>query len=121
LRLFYASIAQDKNGVPLNMLSLIARRDTDPWAEAAKLWRLPKANALLELRAIFDVGAPNLLTAPEQSLLAERLMALLPSATDSPIAFHALLTSTLSNKRHAVIAYGVAILLLIFGVAFINA
>lgn len=110
----YASIGQDKNGVPLSMLSVFARRDTDPWEEAAKLCRLSKASAVSELSAMLDVGAgaPNSPAPYDQALLAARLVALLPVRDDSPLALSAPLIATLLNKHNAGIIYFFAILLL---------
>ena len=117
----YASIGQDKNGVPLSMLSVFARRDADPWDEAAKLCQLPKASALSTIAEVLDAGAPHPLDPDDQALRAARLFALLPSSLDTPLEFRTLLRTTLSNKRHASIAYGVAIILLFFGLAWFNA
>lgn len=118
----YASIGQDKNGVPLSMLSVFARRDTDPWDEAAKLCRLPKASAISELSAVLDTGAPHSLAAPDQALLAARLIALLPALSgDSPATLRTLISSTLASKRHAGIIYCAAMLLLFFCLAWFNA
>lgn len=116
----YAPIGQDKNGVPLSMLSLFARRDTDPWEEAEKLCRLPKASAVAELSAMLDTGAPHTLAAPDQALLAARLIGLLPTRREAPHELGTLLTSALSKKRNASIAYGVAIVLLYLGLAWLN-
>ncbi|MEO7207777.1 MAG: hypothetical protein ABI145_13540 [Steroidobacteraceae bacterium] len=109
----YASIGQDKNGVPLSMLSVFARRDTDPWEEAAKLSRLSKANAVSELSAMLDAGAgvPDSLAPDGQALLAARLVALLPLRDASPLALRVPLISTLLNKHNAGIIYFFAILL----------
>jgi hypothetical protein len=112
----YASIGQDKNGVPLSMLSVFARRDTDPWEEAAKLCQLSRASALSELSAMLDVGAGalNSLASDDQALLAARLVALLPVRDNSPRALLVPLISTLLNKHNAGIIYFFAILLLYF-------
>src|SRR6185437_4795881 len=37
----YAPIGEDRNGMPLSVLSALVRLDVDPWQEAAKLARLP--------------------------------------------------------------------------------
>jgi hypothetical protein len=91
----YASIGQDKNGVPLSMLSVFARRDMDPWEEAAKLCQLSRASAVSELSAMLDVGAGalNSLASNDQALLAARLVALLPVRDNSPRALPASFTS----------------------------
>ncbi len=112
----YTLIGHDKNGVPLSMLSVFARRDTDPWEEAAKLCRLSKACAVSELSAILDAGAgaPNSLASHDQTLLAARLIALLPVRDNSSLALRVPPIANLLNKRNAGIAYFVAILILYF-------
>lgn len=116
----YTQIGQDKNGVPLSMLSVFARRDTDPWEEAAKLCQLPKASAVSELSAMLDAGTPHALDAPDQALLAARLISLLPVRHEAPVVLRSLLAEMLSGKRNAGIVYGVAIVLLYLGLAWFN-
>lgn len=41
----FAPIGEDKNDMPLSMLSALARLDIDPWQEAAELSRLPEETA----------------------------------------------------------------------------
>jgi hypothetical protein len=44
-RFLYASVGEDSNGMPLTVLSALARVDVDPWEEASKLTQLPRASA----------------------------------------------------------------------------
>ncbi len=75
----FAPIGMDGHGTYLTVVSAFARLDLDPWAEAAKLARLPAAAAtqkLAELIAKF----PEIPTArQDQAKIAMRLTALLPS------------------------------------------
>lgn len=41
----YASIGEERNDIPLTVLSAFARLNLDPWAEAAKLSELPTSAA----------------------------------------------------------------------------
>ena len=41
----FASIGEDGNGMPLSVVSALARLDIDPWQEAARLSGLPRAAA----------------------------------------------------------------------------
>jgi hypothetical protein len=71
----YAVVCDDGNGMPLTIISAIARTGADPWIEAARIAKLPKAVAL-------DVLARMV---PERSgadgaAIANRLFALLPVA-----------------------------------------
>jgi len=42
----YADIDQEPNGMPLTVLSLLARSEVDPWGEARRLSALPDAAAI---------------------------------------------------------------------------
>jgi len=41
----FASVGNQRNGMPLNVVSALTRLDVDPWEEAARLATLPKALA----------------------------------------------------------------------------
>jgi hypothetical protein len=81
-KFLYASVGDDNNGMPLTVLSALARLDVDPWEEASKLTRLPQESAVTELASL--LGA--LRNAPVASLnpvrIAAPLIALLPSPRD---------------------------------------
>ena len=47
-----ASIGEEENGMALSVMSAFARRNVDPWEEAARLSRLPRNVATRELCAI---------------------------------------------------------------------
>ena len=47
-----ASIGEEENGMALSVMSAFARRNVDPWEEAARLSRLPRDVATRELCAI---------------------------------------------------------------------
>jgi hypothetical protein len=59
-RFLYASVGEDTNGMPLTVLSALARMNVDPWEEASKLTQLPPASAITQLAGL--LGA--LRTAP---------------------------------------------------------
>lgn len=73
----YASIDDDHHGMPLSVLSALARLDVDPWEEAARLARLPKRTAAGQLASsLAQILAPHVM---QQDLApAARLIALLP-------------------------------------------
>ncbi len=69
---------QDGTG-ELTIASLFGRGGYDPWEEAARLARLPSGAAVASLAAII-AGAPSVLCSlPEATVMAERLVALLPA------------------------------------------
>jgi hypothetical protein len=80
----YADLGTEQNGSTLTMLSVLARLDQDPWVEAARWARLPKAAAVDGLVSIIDgIGlAPQ--TASSTRAAAARLVLLLPAAEWRP-------------------------------------
>jgi len=48
----FASVGDQPNGMPLNVVSALTRLGIDPWEEAARLAALPKARAAEALAAI---------------------------------------------------------------------
>jgi hypothetical protein len=73
----YAVVCDEGNGMPLTMVSVFARSGADPWKEAARIARLPKAVALEALvRVIPERGEAD------GAAIANRLLALLPSARE---------------------------------------
>jgi len=51
----FASIGEDKNGMPVSVLSGLARSDVDPWQEAARLANSSEESATQRLAAL--IGA----------------------------------------------------------------
>jgi hypothetical protein len=80
----FAPIGEDGNGMPLSVLSALARQDVDPWREAAQLALLPgvQATQRLSLRIEALPGRSSAIVDP--AALAARLLKLLPSGTASP-------------------------------------
>lgn len=86
----YAQIGDDSNGVPLSVLSALARQNIDPWEQAAHWSRLTQKSAiqeLTELIAALPLGPRALPTGhAAQAVPAEiatRLVALLPNMRSS--------------------------------------
>ena len=74
----FASVGDEQNGMPLNVISALTRLDIDPWEEVARLAALPKAHAaeaLAPMIARLPVGRPL----PSDNLaISHRLVELLP-------------------------------------------
>jgi hypothetical protein len=70
----FATVCEERNEMPLTVVSALARLDLDPWTEAAELARMPADGAARRLRSLLAgvAGAPPLTT-------AARLVALLPT------------------------------------------
>lgn len=78
----YAPIGQDNNGMPLSVLSALARQDVDPWEEAAKLTQLSEEEAVSQLASLLGAFPHASLACPEPATIATRLIALLPRRRD---------------------------------------
>jgi hypothetical protein len=114
----HAEIANDPNGMPLTLLSALARSGVDPWAAAADLARLPSASAtqkLIDLLGEMPNGPPA--GAQTVSLVA-RLMSLLhepgkPASRPAPGPAPAGPIAT--RKIHKTIYYLFALIVLLAG------
>ena len=87
----FARIDEGSDATPLSVLSMLARLDIDPWEEAAKLARLPRAAAAGRLVDFIAAtpGAPSAYL--NAKTVSDRLLNLLPSS--SPV---------LPRQEHAV-------------------
>jgi hypothetical protein len=74
----FAPIGEEKNGMLLSVLSALARKDIDPWREAARLSRLSRAAATDSLCATIAALPAEVAHPADPRSIAERLIALLP-------------------------------------------
>lgn len=74
----YANVGEDTSGELLTVLSMLARRDVDPWEEAADLSRLPRDTAARRLISMITTS-PDQPSTADQTVVADRLIALLPA------------------------------------------
>jgi hypothetical protein len=75
----FASVGDQQNGMPLNVVSALTRLDIDPWEEAARLAALPKA---LAAQALEPMIARLPIFRQQQSdnlVISWRLVELLPT------------------------------------------
>jgi hypothetical protein len=82
----FAPIGEDRNDMPLSVLSALARLDIDPWLEAAELARLPRETATQRLASSIAALPDGPSAHPEHETIAGRLIALLPRQASSRIA-----------------------------------
>ena len=73
----FTPIGEEENGTVLNVMSAFARRNVDPWEEAARLSRLPRDVATRELCAMV-AELPSSANRASPRAIAERLMSPLP-------------------------------------------
>jgi hypothetical protein len=79
----FAPIGANGNGMYLTVVSALAQLDLDPWAEAAKLARLPGAIATQKLADLISRLPEIPGVRPDVTLIASRLTALLPGRARS--------------------------------------
>jgi hypothetical protein len=70
--------------LPLSVLSVLARRNVDPWEEAAKLCRLPEPTAVCQLAMLLGTLPHDSAGPQEPTRVAIRLIALLPPSSVVP-------------------------------------
>ena len=87
----FADIGVDGNGLPLSVLSALARQGLDPWDEAERLARLPRRAAADGLARLIAALPASLWPLPEATVAASRLVALLPGHSDAPTPLSALM------------------------------
>jgi hypothetical protein len=76
----FASVGDQQNGMPLNVVSALTRLDIDPWEEAARLAALPKS---LAVEALEPMIARLPIFRRQQSdnlVITQRLVELLPAS-----------------------------------------
>jgi len=79
----YADVGASCNGMPLTVLSLMARLDIDPWEEAARLAQLPGEAARERLSVLLGTPKDGSTGTADAAASADRLIALLPGGTPS--------------------------------------
>lgn len=75
----FADVGIESNGSTLTILSILARLGQDPWAEAARLAKLPKIEAFESLAGSIGKMQLGQQTATEMGETASRLILLLPA------------------------------------------
>lgn len=77
----FAPIAVATNGLPLTVVSILARLDVDPWDEAASLARLPREPAEQRLVLLLEALPEGTVPPAERPAIASRLVAMLHRPT----------------------------------------
>jgi hypothetical protein len=82
----FAPIGEERNGMPLSVLSALARLDVDPWQEAAKLALLPGETATQRLTSLIAALPERPSAHTDLGTIAAGLIALLPrrATSDTP-------------------------------------
>jgi hypothetical protein len=74
----FAPIGEERNGMLLSVVSVLARLDIDPWQEAANLAELPKTTATRRLASLIASLPERPSTNLDPGTVAARLIARLP-------------------------------------------
>ncbi len=119
-RFLYSFVGQDDNGLPLSVLSVIARRDVDPWEEAAKLSQLPERAAVSQLVSLLGATPQGPPDSEAQARTAARLIALLPPRCVAPLSVRRALAEVVPRRYSAMIYYGIAALVIYIAVAVLS-
>src|SRR5579862_3092880 len=77
-KFLFTALGDDQNGLPLSVVSLLARMNLDPWAEAGALAALPVEAAARRLAGSLDALTDPLLRQIHSEMTIQRLLALLP-------------------------------------------
>jgi hypothetical protein len=109
----FAPICDDKNSVPLSVVSALARLDVDPWEEAGALARLPR-DAAVQRMASWIAASPDALAAQlDPRMIAGRLVALLPRQVRSVVPPSATLPGAGLGKQSRVVSYAFVIFIVL--------
>ena len=82
----FAPVGEDASGMPLTLLTVLARLGVDPWEEAADLAHLPLEPAMQRLASRLEAMPNAPATAADTVTIATRLIALLHRAPPRKIA-----------------------------------
>ena len=78
----FANIGVERSGMPLSVLSALARQGLDPWQEAERLAKQPQKAATEGLARLIAAMPASLWPLPDATTIAARLVALLPRQID---------------------------------------
>ena len=81
----FASVGDQQNGMPLNVVSALTRLDVDPWEEAARLAALPKVLAAEALEPMI-ARLPIFRRQQSDLVISQRLVELLPAGRQAATA-----------------------------------
>ena len=114
----FASIGEDRNDMPLSVVSALARLDVDPWREAASLAQLPKAIATERLALLIAALADGLSARRDSGAIAARLIALLPHQVGPAIPSREAWFGLSAESNSRTVLY-VIFMILVLGVQFL--
>jgi hypothetical protein len=114
-----ASIGEEKNGMALSVMSAFARRNVDPWQEAARLSQLSRDVAARELCAMISELPPGSPSQATPQAITERLMAGLPRYAGSAASPRKTPPGRVALSRRETVRGAVVLLFLLVVTAFL--
>lgn len=122
----FASLGEDTRGMPVSVLSALARSDVDPWQEAARLASLPAALATSSLASTISAFPDRLVAPVDLGEMSSRLVRLLPRPAIHIDRIHAssqaqVVSPTQATRYAAAIVAILLVTALIFGMDYLAA
>jgi hypothetical protein len=84
----YATVYEERNEMPLSVISALARLGLDPWAEAANLSGMTVDGAASRLSSLLAGVVDHHATGIDRAAIAIRLITLLPQPSESLASKH---------------------------------
>jgi hypothetical protein len=105
----FAPIGEDRNDMPLSMVSALARLDIDPWQEADALARLPRETATQRLASLIAALPDGPSAHLDSGAIAARLIVRLPRRARSNIPSRgtSLSVGAATNRRAIIHIYAI--------------
>jgi hypothetical protein len=103
----YALVREERNEMPLSVLSALARLNVDPWKEAAELSELPADTATRRLASLIARLPGERWAQTDSRAIADRLIQLLPDRGSSKVS-----SAEKAHGRREIIGSAVAIMLI---------
>ncbi len=110
----FAPIGEERNEMPLSVLSALTRLGIDPWQEAARLTRLPKEPATQSLASMIEALPGGRWAISDSGAIAARLVQLLPSRNHAETSSNAKALSVAAGSDLRQVIFALAVMWLIF-------
>jgi hypothetical protein len=101
----FASVGDQQNGMPLNVVSALTRLDVDPWEEAARLAALPKTLAAEALKPMIAQSPVFRRQQSDNLVISRRLVELLPSGQQAATPCREKAGATKKKYFHAAMVF----------------
>jgi hypothetical protein len=105
----FAALGEDQNGLPLSVVSLLARQNLDPWQEAETLASLSADAAAKRLALSLDTLPDQNLRQGNSEATVQRLLALLPrrvaKTLDTTVASLGAVAATDAGARIGIVVF----------------